>query len=129
MRYLKILLSAIFISILFVHLSVTAVMAQSGGEKKSEVKKDEKLDIRIKTFKNSGEAKGWGYDIYVADKLYVHQPGIPAISGNFGFDNEKDAKKVAAVMVNKIIKHIMPPSVSIHELDSLGITKNGTLKQ
>jgi hypothetical protein len=75
--------------------------------------------IEIKTYKVD---IGWGYDIYVDSKMAVHQPNIPALPGNSGFDTESDAKKAAELVVGKIKKNIVPPSLSAEELKSIGIT-------
>ena len=78
----------------------------------------------FKVYRNDdGNLNGFGYDIYIngSDKPYVHQPNIPAVSGNKGFSTEDDARHTAELMVYKIKHNIMPPSVSVKELDSLGI--------
>lgn len=66
---------------------------------------------------------GWGYDIFVDAKKYIHQPMIPGIAGVAGFRTEDQARKVADLVVKKIKKNIIPPSVSTDELDSLGVLK------
>lgn len=65
----------------------------------------------------------WGYDIYVFGGLLVHQPHIPAIPGNAGFKSEEKARKTAEFVVHKLRNNIMPPSVTLKELDSLGVLK------
>lgn len=65
--------------------------------------------------------KGWGYDIYIGDKHYIHQTEIPAIQGTQGFSNKLQASKTAAFVAKKIHKGIIPPSVTPDELDSLGV--------
>ncbi len=87
--------------------------------------KNAQLDIKVfnnDTIKSSG-LKGFGYDIYMYRSLYVHQPHIPAINGNRGFDTEEQAHKVGEFIVYKIKNNIMPPSVTPRELDSLGVLK------
>jgi len=64
---------------------------------------------------------GWGYDIYKDGKIYVHHNGVPAISGNSAFETEEKAMRAANFVVNKIIMGVIPPSVTIEELDSLGV--------
>jgi len=76
-------------------------------------------DIQVKTFQV--DDKGWGYDIYMKNKLYIHQPHIPAVSGNNAFKNQADAEKTGNLVVNKIRNNIMPPSVTVKELDSLKV--------
>ena len=76
--------------------------------------------VTFKVFRNE-TGEGFGYDIYIDGKRYVHQPNIPAVAGNRGFSTEADAQKTAAFVAYKIIHNIMPPSVSVEELDSIGI--------
>lgn len=64
---------------------------------------------------------GWGYDIFDGDKLMVHQPHIPAIQGNYGFENADEALLVAAKVIEKMDAGIMPPSLTKEELLQLGV--------
>ena len=64
---------------------------------------------------------GWGYVIYSDGKAYVNQPHIPAVNGLQGFVSEEDAQKVAELMVYKIENKILPPSITLTELDSMNI--------
>jgi len=77
--------------------------------------------IEVRTFKNDSILKGYGYDIYVDNALKVHQPHIPAVSGNKGFSTEEKAKRAGEFVGNKFRNNVMPPSVSPKELDSLGV--------
>lgn len=77
--------------------------------------------IEVRTFKNDSVLKGFGYDIYVDKSLKVHQPHIPAVSGNRGFSSEEKAKRAGEFVGNKFRNNIMPPSVNTKELDSLGV--------
>lgn len=69
------------------------------------------------------EAGGYGYIIKLDGNPYIFQATIPAISGNKGFTNVMDAEKTAGLVAYKLRNHINPPSVSVAELDSLGISK------
>jgi hypothetical protein len=64
---------------------------------------------------------GFGYDIYVNHKLYIHQPHIPALSGERGFKSPEEATKVAELTITKLEKNILPPTVTTEELKQLGI--------
>lgn len=75
-------------------------------------------NVRYEIFKQDS---GWGYDIYMDDKLYIHQPHIPAISGVQVFSSEADAQSIAGLVVKKINLHVMPPTVTTEELQALGI--------
>jgi hypothetical protein len=65
--------------------------------------------------------KGYGYDILMNGKPYIHQPYIPAVQGNQAFTTIEDAQKMGNFVNYKIKKNINPPSVSVKELDSLKI--------
>lgn len=79
--------------------------------------------VEIKTFSNDAKLGGFGYDVYLDQKLYVHQPHIPAIAGNKGFSSPENAKRTGEFVAFKIRHNIMPPSLSPDELDSLGVLK------
>ena len=53
--------------------------------------KNAKLSYKLITAEN----KTWGYDIYNNEKLFVHQPSIPAMPGNKGFATKASAEKLA----------------------------------
>lgn len=78
-------------------------------------KKNNSLEIKI-TKQNSG----YGYQILKKQKIIINQPFVPAIQGNKNFKTETDARKTAALVVNKIDKYFLP-KISIHELDSMKI--------
>ena len=75
------------------------------------------------SFKTFMVGKYWGYDIYKDNQLLVHQPNIPAIEGNRGFSSEQKAISVANLAIKKLRNGIMPPTISIEELDSLKVTE------
>jgi Domain of unknown function (DUF4907) len=63
----------------------------------------------------------FGYDIYMEGRRFIHQSSIPGVAGNKGFRRKRDAEKVAALVVEKLNRKIMPPSVTKHEMDSLKV--------
>lgn len=77
----------------------------------------ENVKMEVKTFKG---ANGWGYDI--KGGMNVHQPNIPAMSGNKGFNTEEEAKAAGNFVIYKLQTTGMP-TVSPQELDSLGVLK------
>jgi hypothetical protein len=81
----------------------------------------ENAAVEIKTFANDAVLGGFGYDVYLDQKLYVHQPHVPAVAGNKGFSSMENARRTGEFVAYKIKHNIMPPSVSPHELDSLGV--------
>lgn len=65
--------------------------------------------------------KTWGYDIYMAKRLVIHQPSVPGLPGNEGFKTKADAGKVARLVIEKIHKGEMPPTVAIEELKKIKV--------
>lgn len=63
----------------------------------------------------------YGYDILVNSKLLIHQPSIPGIAGSKGFATKAAAEKAARLVIKKLQQGIMPPTITIAELDSLKI--------
>jgi len=100
---------------------------QKNEKPKESPYKNAKIDIQV--FKNDTVKKqepkltGFGYNILIYDALYVHQPHIPAINGNRGFKTKEQATKAAEFVIYKIRNNVMPPSLSVEELDSLGTLK------
>ena len=63
----------------------------------------------------------WGYDIFRQKSLFIHQPGVPGLPGNEGFKTKADSKKVAKLVIRKIKKGEMPPSVTIEEMKKIKV--------
>ena len=84
-------------------------------------KKNFNAKIELKTYPNNNTLSGFGYDIFINDSLYVHQPHIPAIQGEKGFASKLDAEKIGNLVIIKIRNGVIPPSITINDLDSLSI--------
>lgn len=63
--------------------------------------------------------KTYGYDILADNKLLIHQPSIPGATGNNGFKTSASAEKVAQLVISKIKKGEMPPTVTNDDLKKL----------
>jgi Domain of unknown function (DUF4907) len=87
------------------------------NENRQEPVQDSSITFKIIPGENG--AVGFGYDIFVDGKLYVHQPTIPAVPGNRAFSTEQKAAQAAQLVVFKIQNQILPPTVEVRELDSL----------
>ena len=72
-----------------------------------------KANITSKIIPSEGST--WGYDIYVEGKRFIHQLSKPGLSGNSGFATKAQAQKVADLIIQKLKKGQMPPSVSVEE--------------
>jgi hypothetical protein len=65
------------------------------------------------------EYNGFGYDVSVNGKLFVHQPNIPAMAGNRGFPTEQSAQRVASLVIQKIKDNQIPPTLTLAEVRAL----------
>ena len=65
----------------------------------------------------------YGYDVFADGSLMIHQTSAPALPGNEGFKTKGDATKVALLVIDKIKKGEMPPTVSIDEMKKLKVIK------
>lgn len=84
--------------------------------------KEHHYEVRIYEVKgDSVSAPGWGYDILVDKEKVIHQPAIPAIPGIHPFKTKDDAYKTAIFAADKLRLSGTLPTLTIHELDSLGV--------
>lgn len=67
--------------------------------------------------------KTFCYDIFSDGRLLIHQPSVPGMPGNEGFKTSQSAEKVAKLVIAKIKKGEMPPSVSKEEMRKLKAIK------
>jgi hypothetical protein len=65
----------------------------------------------------------YGYDVFSDGTLMIHQTSIPAIPGNEGFKTKEEATKVALLVIEKIKKGEMPPTISIDEMKKVSAIK------
>lgn len=59
---------------------------------------------------------GFGYDIFRGDTRLIHQPHIPALTGNRPFADSLYAVRVAQLMCSKLNAGEWPPSLSQEEV-------------
>jgi hypothetical protein len=121
-------LTALFILLIFIGFPGRSMSAeQAVGKQKvnKEVKQQENpyanAEITIKIISSINHT--FGYDILLNGRPLVHQPNIPGLPGNKGFATEGRAQKVAEFVVRKIRKNKMPPTVTIEDLNSMGVLK------
>jgi len=65
----------------------------------------------------------YGYDVFGNGALMIHQTSIPDLTGNEGFKTREDASIIALLVIEKIRKGEMPPTISIDEMKNLGVIK------
>jgi hypothetical protein len=73
------------------------------------------LFYKIDVYKSG---QGWGYDILVKNKLYIHQPFIPAVEGQVPFSDKQSARKTGMLVIRKLKNHKIP-SVTKEEIKSI----------
>lgn len=61
---------------------------------------------------------GWGYDILINKKTYIHQPYMPVIEGQVPFSDKRSARKTGKLVVRKL-KNKQSPAISKGELELL----------
>ena len=69
----------------------------------------------IDTFRSD---PGWGYDILMNNKVYIHQPYMPALEGQVPFNDKQSARKTARLVLKKIRNH-KSPALTKEELQSI----------
>jgi hypothetical protein len=106
-------------------LQATLMAKPDAGPQAPLVGKNVSFETKTFEVKDSSSKKmlGWGYDIFIDGKRTIHQPIIPAVPGNNSFSSEEKAKKTAEFAVGKMKSSGSLPTLSIEELDSLGVTK------
>lgn len=66
----------------------------------------------------------YGYDIFSNGRLFVHQTNLPGQPGIEGCSTREDAEKLATMVIAKIRRGEMPPSVTKAELNSLQLIRS-----
>jgi hypothetical protein len=125
---IPVLLAVLFMFFIMACLPPTAISADEVAGKQ-EVKKEVEqqknpyanANITIKIIPSI--KKTFGYDILLHGRPLVHQPNIPSLPGNEGFTTKGRAQKVAEFVIKKIRKNEMPPTVTIEDLNKMGVLK------
>lgn len=104
--------------------STTANKTQTTESKVTETKVESAPTSAISYKVTEGENHTFGYEISSNGTVMVRQPFIPAVAGRQGFVSKEEAESVAKLIVKKVERNIIPPTISIKELDSLHIHYN-----
>lgn len=67
--------------------------------------------------------KTFGYQILKDTKVMINQESMPAVPGNDGFPRKIDAERMANLVIFKLENNIMPPTVTVAEVDSIKAIK------
>lgn len=124
-KTITIVFAVLFIFTIYPCPSISANKTVGKEEIKKEAKQQKnpyaKAQMSIKIIPSVG--KTFGYDILLYGKPLVHQPNIPGLPGNYGFTTKERAQKVAEFVVKKVRKNEMPPTVTIEDLNKMGVLK------
>ena len=111
--------------VLFIVACHTGTSLSADGPAAQEVKQQENpyanADITTKIIPSANNT--FGYDILLYGRPLVHQPNIPGLPGNEGFTTKERAQTVAEFVVKKIRNNEMPPTVTIEDLNAMGVLK------
>ncbi len=115
---------SVIIVVLFTLCSALSASAQQATQQQAATqfpaaKKDATITHRIIEAPNGT----FGYEILSDGKLLVHQTNIPGRPGNNGCRTKEEAERLAALVITKVKKGEMPPTVMKEELDELKITR------
>ncbi len=75
------------------------------------------LKVEVVSFRTM---EGWGYEIKVDNKTFIHQETIPAVAGERRFLLEQDALKTGNAVMKKLLAG-KRPSLSCKEVMALGV--------
>ena len=116
-------LTALFLLFILAGLPGTSISAGETAGKEVNQKKTPyaNAEIIIKIIPAANNT--FGYEILLSGRPLVHQLSIPALPGNDGFTTKGDAQKVAEFVVKKIRNNEMPPTVTIEDLNNMGVLK------
>jgi len=124
-KIITILFAVLFIFTIYPCPSISADKTAGKEEVKKETKQQKNpyanAQISIKII--PAAKKTFGYDILLYGRPLVHQPNIPGLPGNEGFTTKERAQKVAEFVVKKIRNNEMPPTVTIDDLNKIGVLK------
>jgi len=72
----------------------------------------------VRTVEN---ASGWGYEVWQDGAMVIKQEHIPAVQGIRAFSSQEQAQKAAEIIKAKLDQGIFPPTMSMAELQSIGV--------
>ena len=117
-------LAALFMLFIVAGVPGTSISAnETVGKQEAKQQKNPyaNAEITIKIIPAANNT--FGYDILLYGRPLVHQPNIPGLPGNEGFTTKERAQTVAEFVVKKIRNNEMPPTVTIEDLNNMGVLK------
>ena len=119
--FCRLLVFSLSVTMLFAQPPLAPVKQESSSTPLSDITVHANIKLTYKVI--DAPKHRYGYDVFGDGKLMIHQTSIPAIPGNEGFKAKEDATKVALLVIEKIKKGDMPPTISIDEMKTLNVIK------
>jgi hypothetical protein len=114
-----IILAVLFMLFIFAVLTGTSICADEAVKQQNHPYTNAEITIKIIPSANNT----FGYDILIYGRPLVHQPTIPGFPGTEGFTTKERAQTVAEFVAKKIRNNEMPPTVTIEDLNNMGVLK------
>lgn len=83
-----------------------------------EIREKNTSVYEVRTVEN---ASGWGYEVWKDGAMVIKQEHIPAVQGIRAFSSQEQAQKAAEIIKAKLEQGIFPPTMSMAELQSIGV--------
>ena len=83
-----------------------------------EIREKNTSVYEVRTVEN---ASGWGYEVWKDGAMVIKQEHIPAVQGIRAFSYQEQAQKAAEIIKAKLEQGIFPPTMSMAELQSIGV--------
>ena len=116
-------LAVLFMLFIFAGLPGTSISADEAAGKELKQQKNPYANAEITRKIIPAANNTFGYDILLYGRPLVHQSNIPGLPGNEGFTTKERGQTVAEFVVKKIRMNEMPPTVTIEDLNNMGVLK------
>ena len=122
-RTIPIFFAVLYILLIFAGLPGASISSDASGNKEVKPQANPYTNAEITTKIIPSANNTFGYNILIYGRPLVHQPTIPGLPGNEGFKTKEYAQKTAEFVIKKIRNNEMPPTVTLDELNNLGVLK------